>query len=115
MSIASIIKKTRLERGLTQQELADSTGLSKAYVSEIESGKKVPRVEHLENISEVLNVPLPLMYLSALNLMTLDEKDIPEAIVMDLKPIVRKISEYFDAQEQAYSISKRPRHNYSHL
>lgn len=43
---------------MTQQELADRLGISKATVSRYESGEKQPRTETLKKYSEIFNVPM---------------------------------------------------------
>ena len=50
------IKKFRLERNLTQQDLADLTGLSREYICDIENErrKKHPTVAVLGRIAEAL-------------------------------------------------------------
>ena len=51
------IRKFRLEQNLTQQDLADYTGLSRDYICDIEneSRKKHPTVAVLGRIAEALN------------------------------------------------------------
>jgi len=43
----------RLEKGLTQQELADKTGTTKSYISKIENNVKEVRISTLQKIVEV--------------------------------------------------------------
>lgn len=54
------IKKFRLEQNLTQQDLADLTGLSREYICDIENEKrkKHPTVAVLGRIAEALNKTL---------------------------------------------------------
>jgi len=54
------IRKYRLERNLTQQNLADLAGLSRDYICDIEneSRKKHPTVAVLGRIAEALDVTL---------------------------------------------------------
>jgi DNA-binding XRE family transcriptional regulator len=55
------MKLWREHRGLTQQALADQAGISKPYLSQIESGKRQGTVETLAAIARVLNVPLEFL------------------------------------------------------
>jgi DNA-binding XRE family transcriptional regulator len=55
------MKLWREHRGLTQQALADQAGISKPYLSQIESGKRQGTVETLSAIARVLNVPLEFL------------------------------------------------------
>jgi len=48
----------RERRGLTASALADQADLSKAYLSEIETGRKPGSVEAYKAIARVLRVPL---------------------------------------------------------
>ena len=54
----SPIKLWREHRGLTQQELARRVGISKPYLSQIETGKRQGTVETLSAIARSLDVPL---------------------------------------------------------
>lgn len=55
------IRLWREHRGLTQQELADRAGISKPYLSQIESGKRQGTVETLAAIARALDVPLEVL------------------------------------------------------
>ena len=50
------VKILREYRGFTQQELANDAGLSRPYLTEIETGKKAGSVKALRAISEALDV-----------------------------------------------------------
>jgi len=52
------IKVWREYRGLTQQQLADMAGISKPYISQIETGKRKGTTEILSAIAKALNVSL---------------------------------------------------------
>ena len=54
----SPIKVWREYRGLTQQRLADMVGISKPYLSQLETGKRTGTTEVLSTIAEALNVSL---------------------------------------------------------
>lgn len=57
----SPIKLWRVHRGLTQQELAKQVGISKPYLSQIETGKRQGTVETLSAIARSLAVPLDVL------------------------------------------------------
>lgn len=57
----SPIKLWREERGLTQQEVALRAGISKPYLSQIETGKRQGTVETLSAIARSLAVPLDVL------------------------------------------------------
>lgn len=52
------IKVWREYRGLTQQQLADVAGISKPYLSQIETGKRTGTTEILSAIAKALDVSL---------------------------------------------------------
>lgn len=57
----STIKLWREERGLTQQELAEQAGISKPYLSQIETGKRQGTLETMAAIAKALAVPLDVL------------------------------------------------------
>ena len=52
------IKIIRKYRGMTQQDLASATDLSRPYLTEIETGRKDGSIRTLKNIAKALSVPL---------------------------------------------------------
>ena len=51
--LGAMIHDARLERGLTQEELADKCGTNKAYISRVENNIKDVRISTLQKIIEV--------------------------------------------------------------
>ncbi|MFA5742315.1 MAG: helix-turn-helix domain-containing protein, partial [Candidatus Izemoplasmatales bacterium] len=56
--IGNKIREIRLENGLTQEELADRSELSKGFISQLEQGKTSPSIATLQDILEVLGTNL---------------------------------------------------------
>lgn len=54
--IGSRIKKARLEAGLTQQEMAEKTNLSIAFISRVERGSSHINLKRLSEFCSILNV-----------------------------------------------------------
>jgi len=54
----SPIKIIRKHRGMTQDDLANAAGLSRPYLTEIETGRKEGSIRSLKSIAKALNVPL---------------------------------------------------------
>lgn len=52
------LKTIRLYHNIKQSELAEIFGISKSYLSEIESGKKVASLNLLENYSKQFKMPV---------------------------------------------------------
>jgi transcriptional regulator with XRE-family HTH domain len=55
-AIAAVIKEARKSAGLSQQELADFSGLSRSYISFVECGERGISVTALYQISKALKV-----------------------------------------------------------
>lgn len=60
-AIGARIRELRLSRGLTQQQLADLSHLSKPNISNIEAGKYSVGIDVLQRICQALNVTLQLV------------------------------------------------------
>lgn len=54
--IGSRIKFHRREKHLTQEQLAEKTELSHVYISYLERGERMPRLDAIINIANALNV-----------------------------------------------------------
>lgn len=55
------LKILRRHRGLTQQQLADTAGLSRPYLTEIERGRKEGSVSAIRALATALSVPADLL------------------------------------------------------
>jgi transcriptional regulator with XRE-family HTH domain len=53
----AVIRRYRNEAGLSQQQLADSVGVSKGFISALEGGRSVPSLDMLVQLAEALDVP----------------------------------------------------------
>lgn len=56
MDIGGNIKKLRLQRGLTQEELAERCELTKGYISQLENDLASPSIATLVDILSILGV-----------------------------------------------------------
>jgi transcriptional regulator with XRE-family HTH domain len=56
------VRERRVRRGLVIQELARKTGLSKAYISQVETGKASPSLRTAEKLAAALEVPLSYLF-----------------------------------------------------
>jgi len=50
------IKRWRVKRELTQQELADKVGIHRVYVAQLEAGTKTPSLRTLQRLAKALRV-----------------------------------------------------------
>lgn len=57
-AIGNKIQKRRKELDLTQEDLAEKVGISRAYMGFIEQGRNAPSLEVLEKISKHLKISL---------------------------------------------------------
>lgn len=51
--LGTLIHEARLEKGLTQEELAEKVGTTKSYISKIENNIKEVRISTLQKIVEL--------------------------------------------------------------
>ncbi len=51
--VGALLLQARLEKGLTQEELAQRTGTTKSYISKIENNTKEARISTLQRIIEL--------------------------------------------------------------
>ena len=56
MNYRELIKKKRIEKGLSQNKLAKLIGITQPFMNEIENGRKSPSVEVLIKICEELGI-----------------------------------------------------------
>jgi transcriptional regulator with XRE-family HTH domain len=52
------LTRIRQEQGLSQQRLADASGVNKATINQIERGRRSPNVETLERLASALNAEI---------------------------------------------------------
>jgi len=50
------LRKLRLEKGWTQEELADKAGMHFTYVGQIERGVRNPSLVNLQKLAKALNI-----------------------------------------------------------
>lgn len=46
----------RKAKGLTQEKVAESAGISREYYNQIENGARTPRLEHIKSICKALGL-----------------------------------------------------------
>lgn len=60
--VARNLRVLRKQKGFTQEELADSAGINRNYVGQIEREEKSPTVDMLEKLSKPLEIdPIQLL------------------------------------------------------
>lgn len=56
------IRKHRLKRGMTQEELSDRAGVHYTFLGHIERGKKVPSLHTLRRLSQALGLSIAALF-----------------------------------------------------
>jgi transcriptional regulator with XRE-family HTH domain len=64
MLIGTRLRQLREQKGLSQGDIEERTGLLRCYVSRVENGHTVPSLETLERFAGVLEVPLYQLFFS---------------------------------------------------
>jgi len=111
--IVKRIKETRLEKGLTQQDLANRLGKTAAAISDLERGKVQVTASDLFLISQLLQKPIEFFYgeeygeAEIQDLITLVRRESPDVrkqtietvkMLLQMQKIGEKLSENPDAQ-----------------
>lgn len=76
MTTGQQIREYRLKKGLTQEDLSASTGLSVRTIQRIEKDEVVARAYTLQNIAEALDIEFDILNVNSQHL---EEKNIKEA------------------------------------
>lgn len=73
--MSEMLKTLRRRENLTQQELADRTGLSRSRINNYEQGIREPDFKTAEILADVFNVDLDTLYSGALSPVSLTESE----------------------------------------
>ncbi len=65
--MANTIISARKEKKITQQQLADQTGMNRSMISRMESSDYIPTIPQLESISEVLDIDYTAFFVEEAN------------------------------------------------
>jgi transcriptional regulator with XRE-family HTH domain len=63
-TVARNVRRLRLERGHTQEELSELAGINRNYTGMIERGERSPTVDMLEKLAKALKID-PVAFLTA--------------------------------------------------
>lgn len=58
MTFNEMLRKLRTDKGLTQEELAQKTGIGRSAIGMYESGNREPKFEVLETLADFFNVDM---------------------------------------------------------
>jgi transcriptional regulator with XRE-family HTH domain len=62
MRMAARIRRIRLQRSVSLEEVNAKTGLSKSFMARVEKGREVPTLEMLDTVAEALDVPIHVFF-----------------------------------------------------
>lgn len=65
MKIGQILKHIRVNKGISQKEMAEKLGISSNYLSLIESDKKEPSQDKIADFAEALNISKEALLLAS--------------------------------------------------
>jgi transcriptional regulator with XRE-family HTH domain len=57
------VRELRVRRGLVIEDIARKSGLSKPYISQVETGKASPSLQTVRKLAQALGVPLTYLFL----------------------------------------------------
>lgn len=73
--MSSKLRVWRIERGLSQHELAAASGVSRYIIQLAESGIRLPQVDEIARLSEVLDVPASKLFVQSCRVPLPGEQD----------------------------------------
>ena len=68
------IRALRVERGLSQEELANAAEITPAYLGQVERGQKNPTVLTIERICDALNISLAAFFSEAVPRLSVEDE-----------------------------------------
>jgi transcriptional regulator with XRE-family HTH domain len=90
LNYARAIRTIRIKRGFTQAHLAWCVKVSPGYISLIEAGRRVPRMEMLLEFANMLGVPVFFIMLLAT-----EPKDMYCVSIKDTESLQRQLTKHF--------------------
>lgn len=95
MKLGSTISHIRKSKGIKQEDLAEWSDITQAYLSLIENDRKEPNLGTLKRISESLETPLPIIFF-----LSLDDSDIQQdkkQLVDEITPLIENLIKNLNA------------------
>ena len=90
--IGQLVKRRRLEKGLTQPELALAAGLRQTYISDVEGGKiAMPRDHNLDALGKALDITRAEFYEAAGMFEGLEKRETPPPLPSALEEVMRQM------------------------
>jgi len=64
VNVGRRLREIRTQRGLVIDDIAASTGLSRAYISQVETGKASPSLQALAKLADAVAVPVETLFIT---------------------------------------------------
>jgi transcriptional regulator with XRE-family HTH domain len=90
MGVGKVIKKTRIRKGLSQEDLAEKAGVSSGTVADIEIKDRTPRLETLDKIAGALGTTSEHILRDAGLLAPLEEESEITALALRIKELNKR-------------------------
>ena len=103
------IRAARIEKGWTQQRLADYSGIARANIARLEAGRHAPRIDTIELLARALSLPLAELFetsVTASNLRNLNETQLRSG-TSSLQANLKALREKGVVDEKGKRISKK--------
>lgn len=85
LEIGKRIQKYRIQKNLTQEQVAETVGISQKHLSRIEKGYHNPRFDMIIHIAEALNIPTDALAKD------LSDNDV-DVFLESIRPNIEKLS-----------------------
>ena len=109
MIIGTRIRQLREQKGLSQRDIEERTGLLRCYISRVENGDTIPSLETLERLASALDVPLYQLFYEGEErpvLPSLSKRQTTEKFVMDEES--EKEEHFFEKVRRLVPVYLRP-------
>lgn len=93
MSLPQKVRHLRIEKALSQDRLAKLAGISRAYLNQIENGKRLPSTKTLLRLSETLEVDAGFLLTddpAIINLRSALDRDEIKSVVLELIQLLKR-------------------------
>jgi transcriptional regulator with XRE-family HTH domain len=85
MPIGTRIRELRAQKGMSQGDIEEITGLLRCYISRVENGHTIPSLETLERFAAALDIPLYRFFYTG--------EDLPSTPNLTPRPSLEQLAE----------------------
>lgn len=95
LSIGQLIKIGRINKDLSQENVASKLKVTKNYISLIENNKKDPSINFLRRVSNLLDIPIILL--------VWEKMDLPQGKTESEKKITSQLEKILESAQQLFA------------